>query len=55
MATHFNHWTVRAFQTGSSRFYTLHVYPAVLLPEKFHNGGKHWVSCSLSLNAYGEI
>jgi hypothetical protein len=55
MVTHFNHWTVRAFQTGSSHFYTLHVYPTVLPPEKFHNGGKHWVSCSLSLNAYGEI
>ena len=45
MATHFNHWTVRAFKAGSSRFYTLHVYP-VLPPEKFRNGGKHWFSRS---------
>jgi hypothetical protein len=55
MVMHFNHWTVQAFQTGSSLFYTLHVYPAILPPEKFHNGGKHWVPCSLLCNTYGEI
>jgi hypothetical protein len=54
MATHFKHWTVRAFKAGSSRFYTLHVYP-VLPPEKFRNGGKYWVSHSLRRNEYREI
>jgi hypothetical protein len=55
MATHFMHWTVRAFQAGSSRFYTIHAYPGILPPEKFHNGGKHWVSRSLLRKAYDEI
>jgi hypothetical protein len=56
MATHFKHWTVRAFKAGSSRFYTLHVrvYP-VLPPETFHNGGKYWVSRTLRRKEYGEI
>ena len=44
----------RAFKAGSSRFYTLHVYP-IFPPEKFHNGGKHWVFRSLLRNEYGEI
>lgn len=54
MAMHFKHWTVRAFKAGSLRFYTLHIYP-VLLPEKFHDGGKHWVSRCLRPNKYAEI
>lgn len=54
MATHFKHWTVRAFKAGSSQFYTLHVYP-VLPPETFHNGGKYWVSRTLRRKEYGEI
>ena len=53
-ATHFKHWMVWAFKAGSSHFYTLHVYP-ILPPEKFHNGGKYWVSCSLWCKEYGEI
>ena len=53
-ARHCCHWTVWTFQGGRSHF-TLHVYPVVLSPEAYPNGGQYWASHTLFRNQYRKL